>query len=87
MNAAARSLGMTRTRYTDPSGFNDTTVSTAADQMRIVARAMRLPVFASVVAAPSVWLPVAGTVRNTDRLLGSPASCWDSPATTRSERV
>ena len=70
MNAVARSLGMTRTRYTDPSGFNDTTVSTAVDQVRIVARAMRLPVFASVVATPSVWLPVAGTVRNTDRLLG-----------------
>ncbi|HZE06744.1 MAG TPA: hypothetical protein VE127_16055 [Solirubrobacteraceae bacterium] len=70
MNAVARSLGMTRTRYTDPSGFNGTTVSTAVDQVRIVARAMRLPVFASVVATPSVWLPVAGTVRNTDRLLG-----------------
>ena len=70
MNAAARSLGMTRTRYTDPSGFDDATVSTAADQMRIVDRAMRLPVFASIVGTPSVTLPVAGTVRNTDRLLG-----------------
>jgi D-alanyl-D-alanine carboxypeptidase (penicillin-binding protein 5/6) len=31
MNAAARSLGMTDTRYTDPSGYDDTTVSTAVD--------------------------------------------------------
>jgi D-alanyl-D-alanine carboxypeptidase (penicillin-binding protein 5/6) len=70
MNAAARSLGMTRTRYTDPSGYDDGTVSTAGDQVRIVDRAMRLPVFASIVATPSATLPVAGTVHNTNRLLG-----------------
>jgi D-alanyl-D-alanine carboxypeptidase (penicillin-binding protein 5/6) len=70
MNATARSLGMTRTRYTDPSGYDDATVSTAADQVRIVDRAMRLPVFASIVATPSATLPVAGTVHNTNTLLG-----------------
>jgi serine-type D-Ala-D-Ala carboxypeptidase (penicillin-binding protein 5/6) len=70
MNATARSLGMTHTRYTDPSGYADTTMSTAADQVRIVEEAMRSPVFASIVATPSVWLPVAGTVDNTDTLLG-----------------
>jgi D-alanyl-D-alanine carboxypeptidase (penicillin-binding protein 5/6) len=70
MNAAARSLRMTQTRYTDPSGYDDATVSTAADQVRIVDRAMGLPVFASIVATPSATLPVAGTVDNTDRLLG-----------------
>jgi D-alanyl-D-alanine carboxypeptidase (penicillin-binding protein 5/6) len=70
MNAAARSLGMTRTRYTDPSGYDDATVSTAADQVRIVERAMRLPVFAGIVSTPSTTLPVAGTVHNTDTLLG-----------------
>jgi serine-type D-Ala-D-Ala carboxypeptidase (penicillin-binding protein 5/6) len=70
MNAAARSLGMTHTRYTDPSGYDDATVSTAADQVRIVHRAMRLPVFASIVATPSATLPVAGTVHNTNTLLG-----------------
>jgi D-alanyl-D-alanine carboxypeptidase (penicillin-binding protein 5/6) len=70
MNAAARSLGMTHTRYTDPSGYDDATVSTAADQVRLVDRAMRLPVFASIVATPSATLPVAGTVHNTNTLLG-----------------
>jgi serine-type D-Ala-D-Ala carboxypeptidase (penicillin-binding protein 5/6) len=70
MNATARSLGMTHTRYTDPSGYDDATVSTAGDQMRIVDRAMRLPVFASIVATSSATLPVAGTVHNTNRLLG-----------------
>jgi D-alanyl-D-alanine carboxypeptidase (penicillin-binding protein 5/6) len=70
MNATARSLGMTRTRYTDPSGYDDATVSTAADQVRVVDRAMGLPVFASIVATASATLPVAGTVRNTNALLG-----------------
>jgi D-alanyl-D-alanine carboxypeptidase (penicillin-binding protein 5/6) len=70
MNATARSLGMTRTRYTDPSGYDDATVSTAADQVRVVDRAMGLPVFASIVATPSATLPVAGTVHNTNTLLG-----------------
>jgi D-alanyl-D-alanine carboxypeptidase (penicillin-binding protein 5/6) len=70
MNATARSLGMIHTRYTDPSGFDDATVSTAADQVRIVERAMRLPVFARIVATPSATLPVAGTVHNTNTLVG-----------------
>jgi serine-type D-Ala-D-Ala carboxypeptidase (penicillin-binding protein 5/6) len=70
MNGTARSLGMTRTRYTDPSGYEDATVSTAADQLRIVDRAMRLPAFASIVATTSATLPVAGTVHNTNTLLG-----------------
>src|SRR4051812_13874468 len=70
MNATARSLGMTHTRYTDPSGYDDATVSTAADQLRLVDRAMRLAVFASTVARPSATLPVAGTVDNTNALLG-----------------
>jgi D-alanyl-D-alanine carboxypeptidase (penicillin-binding protein 5/6) len=70
MNATARSLSMTHTRYTDPSGYEDATVSTAADQVRVVDRAMLLPVFASIVATPTATLPVAGTVRNTDRLVG-----------------
>jgi serine-type D-Ala-D-Ala carboxypeptidase (penicillin-binding protein 5/6) len=70
MNATARSLGMNHTRYTDPSGYDDATVSTAPDQVRLVNRAMRLPVFASIVATPSATLPVAGTVHNTNTLLG-----------------
>jgi D-alanyl-D-alanine carboxypeptidase (penicillin-binding protein 5/6) len=70
MNASARSLGMIDTRYTDPSGYDDGTVSTAADQVRIVRRAMRLPAFANIVATKSATLPVAGTVHNTNALLG-----------------
>jgi D-alanyl-D-alanine carboxypeptidase (penicillin-binding protein 5/6) len=61
---------MAHTRYTDPSGYDDATVSTAADQVRIVEQAMRIPVFREIVRTPSAWIPVAGTVHTTDTLLG-----------------
>ena len=70
MNAATQSLNMPDTHYTDPSGYDDATVSTAAAQVLLVNRAMRLPIFASIVATPSVTLPVAGTVHNTNVLIG-----------------
>jgi D-alanyl-D-alanine carboxypeptidase (penicillin-binding protein 5/6) len=38
--------------------------------VRIVDQAMRLPVFAGIVATPSATLPVAGMVHNTNTLLG-----------------
>ncbi|MFQ6200563.1 D-alanyl-D-alanine carboxypeptidase, partial [Streptomyces sp. NPDC000405] len=41
MNAAAKSLGMTDTTYTDPSGLEKTTVSTAADQVKLAKAAMQ----------------------------------------------
>jgi serine-type D-Ala-D-Ala carboxypeptidase (penicillin-binding protein 5/6) len=70
MNLVARRLGMSHTHYTDPSGYDDATVSTPADQVRIVEQAMRVPQFAQLVATQSVALPVAGTVQNTNALLG-----------------
>src|SRR5919204_537467 len=35
MNRTARALGMSHTTYTDPSGYDDGTVSTALDQLRL----------------------------------------------------
>jgi D-alanyl-D-alanine carboxypeptidase (penicillin-binding protein 5/6) len=69
MNAEARALGMGHTIYTDPSGFDPSTVSTAADQLRVFRRAMRFPVFREVVSTASVRLPVAGTVKNFNPLI------------------
>jgi D-alanyl-D-alanine carboxypeptidase (penicillin-binding protein 5/6) len=69
MNAEARALGMDHTVYTDPSGFDPSTVSTAADQLRVFRRAMRVSVFRQIVSTASVTLPVAGTVTNYDPLL------------------
>ncbi|MGD0453594.1 MAG: D-alanyl-D-alanine carboxypeptidase [Solirubrobacteraceae bacterium] len=70
MNSTARALDMVSTRYTDPSGFNDETVSTAIDQLKLARVAMRERAFAAIVAEPSAELPVVGSVTNLDTLLG-----------------
>jgi len=69
MNAEARTLGMLHTTYTDPSGFDPSTVSTAADQLRVFQRAMRFTVFRQIVSTASVTLPVAGTLTNFNPLI------------------
>jgi D-alanyl-D-alanine carboxypeptidase (penicillin-binding protein 5/6) len=69
MNDEARALGMDHTTYADPSGFDPSTVSTAADQLRVFQRAMHVPVFRLIVSMASVTLPVAGTLANFNPLL------------------
>ncbi|HEY6747279.1 MAG TPA: serine hydrolase [Mycobacteriales bacterium] len=70
MNAAAASLGMTGTTYTDPSGFDPATVSTAVDQLRLARHVAADDTLTAMMSTPSYRLPVAGTVHNTNRLLG-----------------
>ncbi len=70
MNDAAADLGMTATRYTDPSGYLPTTVSTAPDQVKLARAALKSKVFAEIVALPSATIPVAGKIRNYNDLLG-----------------
>ncbi|MGW6412646.1 serine hydrolase [Streptomyces vinaceus] len=53
MNAAARELGMKNTTYTDPSGLDAATVSTAADQLKLAEAVMKDEAFRAVVALPS----------------------------------
>ncbi|GAB3173150.1 D-alanyl-D-alanine carboxypeptidase [Streptomyces incanus] len=53
MNKAAEDLGMTNTTYTDPSGLNDTTVSTAVDQVKLARAAMKQPAFREIAAMMS----------------------------------
>jgi D-alanyl-D-alanine carboxypeptidase (penicillin-binding protein 5/6) len=69
MNAEARALGMDHTTYTDPSGFDPSTVSTAADQLRVFRQAMHFPVFRQIVSMAGVTLPVAGTLTNFNPLI------------------
>ena len=69
MNSTARSLGMNSTTYTDPSGYEPTTVSTANDQLLVFQRAMSFALFRRIVSMPRVTLPVAGTVENYDPLI------------------
>jgi serine-type D-Ala-D-Ala carboxypeptidase (penicillin-binding protein 5/6) len=71
MNEEAGDLGMDATTYTDPSGFDPGTVSTAADQLRVFRRALHFPAFRQIVKMPAATLPVAGTVTNFNPLLAS----------------
>jgi D-alanyl-D-alanine carboxypeptidase (penicillin-binding protein 5/6) len=71
MNSTARKLGMVSTMYTDPSGFNDGTVSTAVDQLKLARAAMSIPAFATIVDESSAELPGVGRVANFNGLVGS----------------
>lgn len=70
MNATADRLGMSGTHYTDPSGLDPDTVSTARDQVVLAGKAMALPAFAEIVKQKQATLPVAGTVKNYNELVG-----------------
>jgi serine-type D-Ala-D-Ala carboxypeptidase (penicillin-binding protein 5/6) len=70
MNAEAHALGMNHTMYTDPSGWDAHTVSTAADQLRVFRQAMQFALFRQIVSIPSATVPVAGTLANTNPVIG-----------------
>ncbi|MGA5129505.1 serine hydrolase [Streptomyces olivoreticuli] len=73
MNEAAKSLGMTNTTYTDPSGLDETTKSTAVDQLKLAEEVMKDDVFREIVAKPNT--NVAGGQHlnnNNDELLIKP---------------
>jgi D-alanyl-D-alanine carboxypeptidase (penicillin-binding protein 5/6) len=71
MNAVARTLGMQDTHYTDPSGLAASTTSTAVDQTKLADVAMRTAALRALVGTSHYPVPVAGTVSNTDSLLGT----------------
>ena len=70
MNRTAHALGMSHTTYTDPSGYDDGTVSTALDQLRLAQVVAKDQTLAGMMATRTYWLPVAGEVNNTNALLG-----------------
>ncbi|WP_410638805.1 D-alanyl-D-alanine carboxypeptidase family protein [Amycolatopsis sp. lyj-346] len=71
MNREAAALGMTGTTYTGASGVEDSTTSTATDQLRLAREAMKNPVIRAIAATPSLRIDgVPGTVVNTNTLLG-----------------
>jgi D-alanyl-D-alanine carboxypeptidase (penicillin-binding protein 5/6) len=70
MNHTAHALGMSHTTYTDPSGYDAGTVSTALDQLRLAQVVADNPTLAAMMANRSYSLPVAGEVTNTNTLLG-----------------
>ncbi|WP_438306758.1 D-alanyl-D-alanine carboxypeptidase family protein (plasmid) [Streptomyces sp. HUAS TT11] len=72
MNERAAALGMDDTYYTDPSGFDKETTSTAADQLKLARTAMKDPAFRAIVATEEIaGLPDAPEpLPNTNKLLG-----------------
>ncbi|MEU4835759.1 serine hydrolase [Streptosporangium sp. NPDC023615] len=72
MNRTAAALGMTDTVYTGASGYEDTTRSTAADQLKLARAAMGDPVLRAIVATRETTVPgIPGTISNTNTLLGT----------------
>jgi serine-type D-Ala-D-Ala carboxypeptidase (penicillin-binding protein 5/6) len=70
MNRTAHALGMSHTTYTDPSGWDAGTVSTALDQLRLAQVVAKDETLAAMMATRTYRLPVAGAVTNTNALLG-----------------
>lgn len=69
MNATAQALGMTHTHYTDPSGFEWHTRSTAQDQMLLATAALHEPSYKQIASQRTAVIPVAGHIKNFNKLL------------------
>ncbi len=59
MNDTAKDLKMTNTTYTDPSGLDATTVSTAEDQVKLGLKLVEIPAFMDITKLPS-WTDPSG---------------------------
>ncbi|MFI6062078.1 serine hydrolase [Streptomyces sp. NPDC051286] len=73
MNDEAKALGMNSTTYTDPSGLKKTTMSTAADQLKLAKAVMQNDVFRQIVDTPQIDIEgIDGTIYNNNTLLLQP---------------
>ncbi|MDF9813731.1 D-alanyl-D-alanine carboxypeptidase [Streptomyces sp. SPB162] len=71
MQKAATDLGMKNTTYTGASGFEETTKSTAVDQLMLARTVMKNDVFRSVVAMPDAVVPGVPKLYNNNGLLAT----------------
>ncbi|GAC1483133.1 MAG: hypothetical protein NVS1B7_6770 [Candidatus Saccharimonadales bacterium] len=69
-NSFAKTLGLKQTTVMDASGFSAKTVSTASDLVLLGENIMDNPVLAEIVNQSQANLPVVGTIRNVNTLLG-----------------
>jgi D-alanyl-D-alanine endopeptidase (penicillin-binding protein 7) len=74
MNAKAKELGMTQTRYADASGLDNHNISTARDLARLVAEIQKHPMFHVLTTTPSFRITNRASGRelayhNTNRLV------------------
>ncbi|MFJ8585856.1 hypothetical protein ACIRD2_14505 [Streptomyces sp. NPDC093595] len=69
MNATAKELGMTNTTYTDPSGLDATTVSTAEDQVKLGEKLVEIPALVDITKLPQWEDPSGKKWRNWNELV------------------
>ncbi|MFE3942724.1 serine hydrolase [Streptomyces sp. NPDC059118] len=69
MNDTAKSLGMKNTTYTDPSGLNATTVSSAEDQVKLGEKLVEIPALMAITVLPSWTDPSGREWRNWNNLV------------------
>jgi serine-type D-Ala-D-Ala carboxypeptidase (penicillin-binding protein 5/6) len=70
MNQNAGRLGMTSTHYVDPHGLSPSTVSTAADLIKLAPAAMAEPTLAELAGTSSASMPLNPQLTNYNTLLG-----------------
>lgn len=71
-NEMVREIGATDTTIAgDASGLSPKTTSTAADMAKIALKVLENPVLSEIVAQSSAEVPYAGTIYNTNHLLGN----------------
>jgi D-alanyl-D-alanine endopeptidase (penicillin-binding protein 7) len=78
MNARAKSLGMTRTRYVEPTGLSSANVSTAGDLAKLVVAAQRHPLIREYSTDEDHTIQQAGHTtpyHNSNRLISN--ASWD----------
>ena len=67
-----RERGITGMTIATPSGFDERNTATPAALIAVAEKALQNPVFAEIVGTPSVELPGAGVVTNTNGMLADP---------------
>jgi len=75
MNAKAKALGLTETRFEDPTGLSESNVSSAKDLAQLVQAAYRYPTireFTTCDGATVTWKNRPIAFHNSNRLIGNP---------------
>lgn len=71
LNQQAAALHMSRTHFSDPSGYSPATVSSAADLVLLATAALAVPTLVDVVSTQTATLPDGLVLHNLDALLAS----------------
>ncbi len=70
VNQKAKAMGMKNTLFADASGYSPNTVSTASDAVIMGLSALKNPTVVSIINQSKIKLPIAGSVKNVNWLLG-----------------